>query len=161
MYKLAYEEAKRSIDDQRDELNGIRGRSVSFVAFVGSATAFLAGSGLRVSHPDRDALFYTLATIASAGALVMLLQLYRLLRPSKKLSWQYRLSADTLVQQWIESDVPAPNTGQFVRALTHTYDEMRVANEKLLDFIRRHYVWLVLVGSAQVILWAALVWLRA
>jgi hypothetical protein len=161
MYKLAYEEARRSIDDQRDELNGIRGRAVSFVAFVGSATAFLAGSGLRVTTPNRDALFYVLAGIGSIAALWMLYQLYRLLRPSKALSYEYRMSPTTLIEEWIESDVPPPNIGQFLRALATEYDAMLQQNEKLLEFLRSHYEKLVVGGSAQLIVWAALVWIRS
>jgi hypothetical protein len=41
MYKMAYDEAKRLVDDQVAELDGIRQRSVQFLAFIGTGTAFL------------------------------------------------------------------------------------------------------------------------
>src|SRR5664280_1806938 len=68
LYRIAYEEGKRALDDQVDELNGIRGRAVQFTAFVGSSTAFLAAVGLRTG-PDRSWLFYVLAGVASALSL--------------------------------------------------------------------------------------------
>ena len=125
-----------------------------------AATAFLVGSGLKVSTPNRDTLFYALAGVGTIAALGMLYALFRVLRPSKKLTYEYRLSPKTL-GTWVESDIPQPSHAQFLRALVAEYDGMTEQNEKLLEFIRAYYQWLVLGGSAQVIVWATLVWFRA
>ena len=77
--RLAYEEGKRALADQTDELNGIRNRAVSYMAFVGSATAFLVGTGLKAAH--RDAWFYSLAVLASAASLSTLALISLVLSP--------------------------------------------------------------------------------
>jgi hypothetical protein len=160
MYRLAYEESQRSLDDQRDELNGIRDRSVNFVAFVGAATAFLVGIGLHTANADRDAIYFVLAGAGTAGSLHLLVEVFLLLRPSSSNPWQYRLSGGSLISGWIESDVPAPDLAQFLRALAEINDSMRASNERLLRGVRNCYRRLVLGGSAQLIVWAVLVWLR-
>lgn len=158
LYSVAYAESQRTLDDQQDELKGMRDRAVAFTTFVGAATAFLVGTGLSVTH--RDITFYTLAAVASAFSAVWILLLIALLNPRKKKKWNYRLSAESLITGWIETEVPGPSKAQFLRALALTYDEMRTANEDLLGPLRTTYRWLIIVGSAQVTLWAALVWLK-
>lgn len=158
LYNVAYAESQRTLDDQQDELKGMRDRAVAFTTFVGAATAFLVGTGLSVTH--RDITFYTLAAVASALSAVWILLLIALLNPRKKKPWNYRLSAESLITGWIETEVPGPSKAQFLRALALTYDEMRTANEDLLGPLRTAYRWLIIVGSAQVTLWAALVWLK-
>ena len=158
LYSVAYAESQRTLDDQQDELKGMRDRAVAFTTFVGAATAFLVGTGLTVTH--RDITFYTLAAVASALSAGWILLLIALLNPRKKKKWNYRLSAKSLITGWIETEVPGPSKAQFLRALALTYDEMRTANEDLLGPLRTAYRWLIIVGSAQVTLWAALVWLK-
>lgn len=158
LYRTAYEEGKRALDDQQDELNGMRTRGVQFTAFVGAATAFLAGTGLKAIH--RDATFYVLAIAASALSVLLILLLLVLLRPSKERKWQYRLSTEVLIGGWIEREVPLPNEASFLRALAQRYDKMRTDNESLLGWLRKWYQLLIVVGTAQVAVWAALVWVK-
>lgn len=159
MYRIAYQEGQRALDDQQDELKGMRDRAVQFTAFVGAATAFLVGSGLHPAH--RDAAFYALAGVASALSAVLILLLLALLRPMAGRLWHYRLSAKSLIAGWIETEVPPPTEAHFLRALAEKYDDMRAENEKLLSLLRTWYRWLVVVGAAQVTVWAALVWVKA
>ena len=77
--RLAYDEGKRALADQTDELNGIRTRAGSYMAFVGSATAFLVGTGLKAA--DRDAWFYALASVASTASLLTLVLIALVLDP--------------------------------------------------------------------------------
>lgn len=158
LYRIAYQEAQRALDDQQDELKGMRDRSVQFTAFVGAATAFLVGAGLHPAH--RDASFYALAGVASALSVALILLLLRLLIPSSRRLWHYRMSAKSLITGWIETDVPPPTEGHFLKALAEKYDQMREANEGLLGWLRISYRWLIAVGAIQVTLWAALVWVK-
>jgi hypothetical protein len=158
MYRIAYQESQRTLDDEQDELNRMRDRAVQFAAFVGAATAFLVGTGLQATH--RDAAFYTLASLASALSALFIICLFIILKPSHKRLWHYRLSATSLIDGWIEAEVPPPNEASFIRAMAMKYDEMHRNNAILLKSLRRTYQWLILSGTAQVTVWAALVWVK-
>jgi hypothetical protein len=160
LYQVAYEEGRRTLDDQTDELNRMRDRAVNFAVFAGAATAFLVGTGLQAPH--RDATFYTIAIIASALSLLMIALLFVLLNPAKRRRelWNYRMSPKSIITGWIETEVPVPNRTQFNKALANVYDDMVMKNEVILGSLRRAYRWLIVVGSLQVTIWAALVWIK-
>jgi len=158
LYRVAYQEGQRALNDQQDELKGMRDRAVGFTAFVGSATAFLVGTGLHSAH--RDVTFYALAGVASALSAVFILLLLALLRPWRKKKWHYRIEPKKLITGWIETEVPPPSEADFFRALAETYDDMQSHNEDLLGVLRRWYRWLIVVGAAQVTVWAALAWAK-
>ena len=153
-------------DDQLDELNRLRDRAVQFVVFAGAATAFLVGTGLKA--PVRDTLFYALAWAGSALSIAAIVILFLLLNPQKKmfpwssndLRWSNRISARRLIAEWIEPQVPQMSEGNLLRALATQYDDYRAANERLLGVLRKYYSLLIVLGSAQVTVWAALVWAR-
>lgn len=157
-YRIAYQEGQRALDDQQDELKGMRDRGVQFTAFVGAATAFLVGTGLQ--HPSRDATFYTLASLASLLSAVLITLILVLLMPSRKHLWHYRMMPKILVKDWIERDVPFTDEAALLREVALTYDEMYRNNDALIKATRRAYKWLIVVGSAQVALWASLVWVK-
>lgn len=159
-YRLAYTETQRTLDDQRDELQGMRTRAVQFTAFVSAATAFLVGTGLHVT--DKNAVFYALAATASAFSALSIVLLAMLLRPSNRKKWHYRMSARVLIDGWIEqTEVPPLSDARFLKELALAYDEMHSKNELLLGSLRTWYSWLIIVGSAQVVMWAVLVWLKS
>lgn len=155
LYRIAYEEVQRAVDDQVDELNGVRQRGVQYLAFVGSATAFLVGASLKAV--ERTAGFYWVAGFATLISLLTLAALIRVLVPWG--AWEYRLSGRRLIDGWIESEVPAPNEAHLIRALTLRYDEMRSRNEGALRKIRRTYLAEIVFGTFQLILWVSLTWL--
>lgn len=160
LYQVAYEEGRRTLDDQTDELNRMRDRAVNFAVFVGAATAFLVGTGLQAPH--RDSTFYAIAILASALSALMILLLFIVLNPAKRRKeyWNYRLSPGSLIQGWIETEVPVPSKAQFNRALANVYDDMIKRNETVLSALRAAYRWLVVTGSVQLMVWAALVWIK-
>lgn len=159
LYRVAYEQSERALDDQTDELNGIRSRAVSFLTFVGAATAFLVGT--TVTSATKDALFYTVASLGTLLVVVCIICIFVVLKPSRMYPWQSRLSGEVLVKDWIDgTDVPSPNEAQIVRALALQYDEMRKANEALLGSIRRWYIRLIACGIAQLAVWISLAWLK-
>ena len=136
----------------------MRDRAVQFTAFIGAATAFLVGTGLHAAN--RDAVFYALASLASALSALSIVLLIALLNPSNKRKWNYRMSATSLIEGWIENEVPGPSEAQFLRALSIRYENMRCENETLLESLRTWYRWLIIIGSTQITVWAVLVWLK-
>jgi hypothetical protein len=159
LYRIAYEEGQRALDDQTDELNRLRDRAVQFTAFIGAATAFLVGAGIHPAH--RDSVFYTLAGTASGLSILSILLLLSLLKPRTRKLWHYPLSATSLIVGWIETEVPLPSEAHFLRALAEKYDTMRVQNELLLGVLRTTYTFLIIIGAIQITFWAALVWVTA
>ena len=158
-YRIAYQEGQRTLDDEQDELKGMRDRAVAFTAFVGAATAFLVGTGLQ--QANKDSLFYALASAASLLSVISIALVLVLLMPSKKKLWHYRLSSKRLIEDWIECDVPPPDEASLIRAMAILYDGMHKSNEALLASVRRYYRWLIAVGAAQVTMWAVLVWVKS
>src|SRR5215469_13190908 len=156
LYKIAYQEGQRTLDDEQDELNRVRDRAVQFTAFVGAATAFLVGTGLDA--PSKDALFYGLASAASALSAILIALLFIVLAPMGRHSWRYRMSTEFLISQWIEADLPQLDEAALLREMALQYGDMHRRNEAMLSSIRRSYRWLIATGAAQVTVWAALVW---
>ncbi len=155
MYKIAYDESKRTLEDQIDELNGIRTRAVAYLAFVGTGTAFLVGASLRTLN--RDDTFYLLASIGTALLVLTLVAVILVLAPWPR--WEYRLSGRILIRDWIEHEVPPANEVHLMRALTLRADEMRSHNEQLLGKIRLLYVLEIALGTLQLSLWVTLAWI--
>jgi hypothetical protein len=155
-YRIAYEQVQRAVDDQTDELNGIRDRAVAYAAFIGAATAFLVGSTVKgIAH---DATYLALASSGTLVFVVSIIALWRVIRPTKK-AWQIRLSGAVLVDDWIDSrDVPKPTDAQLIRALALRYDQMREANEVVLGGLRRSYVTYIVASMIQLAMWIVLAW---
>lgn len=153
LYQIAYQLGLRTLEDQRDELNGIRTRGGSFMAFVGSATAFLVGTSIQAA--SRDGLFYVIAVAATLCSTLALISLLALLRPKP---FEFRLSPGVLVDRWIEASVPRPSLDAFLRGLADLLEQMQGANEGLLRELRRRYVVLVGSGTLGLIAWTLLVW---
>lgn len=173
--KDAYEEGKRAVDDQMAELDSMRQRSVQFLAFVGSATAFLVGTGLAAtsaatqSGTPRDGWFYFFAITASVLSLVMILLVLAVLLsivrhpdgPKSKLGrahFDFRNSSRTLVEDWIDPPSQRMDEARYFRNLAITYDQKYEENEPFLSSIRVTYAWFLSVGTAQLVLWSVVVW---
>lgn len=169
LYKLAYDEGKRTVDDQLAELDSMRQRSVQFLAFVGAASAFLVGTSLKVT--DRSVIFYVIAIAASLCTLLtvalcisLLLATQRPWRSKRSESdgpmraWSFRLSPSALVR-WIEPDVRPPNESDFYRALAERYEGMAGDNDEGLSKVRRGYICFLGAAVFQLTLWLMLAWL--
>jgi hypothetical protein len=134
----------------------MRGRAAQHLAFVGSATAFLVGTGIGAAH--RTFGFYLLAGFATVASVLAIISVAWMLRP-KSASWQGMMSAQKLIENWIEHDVPRrPNEHEFLRSLALRQDEMRTKNDLVLTKLRRLYVVALSSGGVGILLWAALVW---
>jgi len=158
LYRIAYDHGLRTLDDQRDELNGVRGRAGQFMAFVGSATAFLVGAGLR--SPDRDWVFYLVAacgTFLIVGALACLVFV---LSPRSK--FVLTMDPGMLVDEWIDRQVPKrPTEADLLRHLAKRIQGMIDENDTRLTAIRWWYLGTVVLGTVALACWVGLVWARA
>jgi len=163
MYKVAYEEGKRLVDDQLAELDSMRQRSVQFLAFVGSATAFLVGTGLTT--PTRDTWFFILASSATFLSLSAILMVLAVLVSSRRLSspapyeFDFRVLPGKLVE-WIEPEVPQPDEVDFLRALANQYQSMYEHNEQGLKLVRKYYLLFIVMGFLQLSFWVSLAWMN-
>lgn len=83
-----------------------------------------------------------------------------LLVPRRDSLWHYRVSPVSLITGWIETDPPPPGGADFIRALARLCDEMRIANERLLQRLRWWYVALIIAAGLQMAAWMAFAWVR-
>ena len=164
LYKLAYLESVRAVEFQGRQLEGVRQRTVQYLAFIGTATAFLVGTGL--SGPTRDGWFFAIAgfgTLLAAACLVMAVRILLLLSGYRfglpRLEWAFGMSGKRLVE-WIEPEVGAPNETDYVRALTLLNDEAYETNAVALAALSRTQTWFVLCGFAQLLVWVILAWAK-
>ncbi|MCA1982973.1 hypothetical protein [Nocardioides nematodiphilus] len=164
LYKVAYDESVRAIDDQLAELDHVRSRAMQFLAFIGTGTAFLVGTGLNDSQ--RDGWFYALATVGSAMSVVTLLLVGAILlgvvvheKKPQEWRWAVRLSAQDLIR-WIEPQIHAPDEVDYLKEVALLNDERAEANEVGLGRLRHVYLALLTSGFVQLLIWAALVWAR-
>jgi len=152
--KLAYDQGLRTLDDQRDEMNGIRTRAGQFMAIVTAATAFLVGTSLASTAAQHPLIGLAIpATICSVTAILCTVAV---LWPW---TFDFRLSAGVLTERWIDRSVPAPSEDDFLRGLAITLDEMRKQNEPILRRMRNCYVGVVSFGTVGLTLWTLLAWL--
>lgn len=161
LYKVAFEESVRALEDQVKELDGIRQRLVSFLAFVGSATAFLVGSSLKPlegTAANRDLWFYLLAIGGTVVVIIALGCAIYLLWPGST-ELKVTASARLIISRTIEREVPAVESdGDLYRELAVHYDRGRCANDEVLDRVKKFYFWAIVGGVVQLGFWVALVW---
>jgi hypothetical protein len=159
MYRVAFDESVRALKDQVDELSGIRQRIVSYLAFIGSATAFLVGSSLKAPE-GRDDLFYYLAiagTTFMGGAIVCATFL---LWP-KFTSIGATSSAKKVIEGMIERQMsPIQTDAEFYHDLAMYNDNAVDKNDSKLAWSRGLYFAAVICGAVQLTIWIVLVWLR-
>jgi hypothetical protein len=171
VYKLAYEESKRSLDSQTLELDSLRQRAVQFLAFIGAGTAFLVGSGLAVdARPFGFYLFSIAGTILLIIAMLVLgYVLFPLHRVSVSTSgdkskkrlrvapWRGRLSGARLIAE-VDRDIPKATEEAFTAALVKQYDRMLTSNLLTLKAVRRAYVTFVFCSVLELACWVIVVW---
>ncbi|WP_445156030.1 hypothetical protein ACTWLI_07650 [Arthrobacter sp. Hor0625] len=155
LYRVAFEEGRRSISDQVDELNGIRTRAVSYMAFIGTATAFLVTTTLRSAAPG--GLFYVVAILATLSVAWATVQLCRVIRPG--LDFTIRLDPRDIITNFIDRQVPRPSEAQLLRSLAGWSGRYIDDNDNALEEIRRRFSHVILFGGGGLLLWTIAVWL--
>lgn len=155
LYRVAYEEGRKSIADQAVELSGIRTRAVSYMAFIGTATAFLVTTTLKSASSAWP--FYTLAILASLLMVWALFQLGRTIWPARKFT--FRIDPLEIINRYIEREVPAPSENELLRKLSKFYGNYIDNNEIQLKRVRSAFTQVVLFGGVSLFCWTITVWL--
>lgn len=126
--QLAYEEAKRAIDRQSDQLDGLRGRGGILLGAVSLATSFLAGLALDGGDLSTwatvAAIVATIAFIVAAGMCVAILW--------PRAEWGFNLSAGRILQQL---DALTPTEAEAYRELALRIQGNYRANRDRLDVL--------------------------
>lgn len=161
-YEVARDEELRRLELQRAEVEGIRARTAQFLAFVGAGTAFLVGSSL--SSSDRDLVFYLIAggaTLISAFTIMTAISVFvGGVRPKRRMTarWSFTLRPGTVLRA-VESDIE-PTESQLNAYLARLYAKMADENLPVLNRLRLQYLTFLSVGSAQLLSWVSLLWVR-
>lgn len=156
MYRIAYEQGLRTLDDQRDELNGVRSRAGAYMAFQGSATAFLIGATLSQVAPQPGFWFPWAASAGTVAFIVSLVFMILLLRP--KYVFNFRQSPKFIINEYIHYDIPCPSEADLLKRMSMDIDGFIFENEKSLAAIRNQYKWLVIFGAVSLLLWISAIW---
>lgn len=161
MYKVAFDESVRALEDQADELSSIRQRLVGYLAFILSATAFLVGSSINPqvsAQAVRDGWFYGLAITGTSLMVITVLLAIGLFWPRlSKLSTT--ASAKKIIDLNIDRKLsPVQNVAELYRDLALYNDDAVDQNDPVMTRARRFYFGAVVLGGLQLSAWVALVW---
>ncbi|MBP2453866.1 hypothetical protein [Mycolicibacterium lutetiense] len=161
LYKIAFDEAVRTLKQQSEELSAIRQRLVQFLAFAGTATAFLVGTALRpsegVAAVNRGLDFYILCGAGTITLGLTLVLTLILLFPNKTKLTVVSRSRDIL--DGILRDVsPTDTEAHLYYDLAWYYGGYIEKNIKILNEARWIYFSAIGTGALQLGIWIALVW---
>lgn len=146
-----------AVNAQREELSGIRNRSLTFTAFIVAACGLLVGVGLN--QRDRPPAFFIVAVIGTALFAALAVLLILIVVPLFK--FKFILEPDMLLR-WQSGDSPAPSYDEARQALIiHTLAPMLDHNKKQLTTVRRLYLALLVTAFCTLGVWVGLVWVFA
>lgn len=159
LYKVAFDESVRTLEQQTSELSAIRQRLVQFLAFVGTATAFLVGTSLKpeTTASPRGHWFMPLCIAGTAAMAMTLVLTLILLYP--KLTELTVVSSARDILDGIHRDVSPTNTeAHLLHDLAWYYDGYVKENAPILTRARWIYFSAIGAGAIQLGIWIALVW---
>ena len=147
--ELTYQAGMANVKAQSDELSGMRQRSITYSAFIISASGFLVGTGLN--KMSQDPTFAVLAIGGTLGFAALAVSLILLVAPF--LRFQFVLDPDALMR-WMEGDQRAPSRTIALRGLTEaTLPKMIRKNRASLKVARRLYRTVLITGAVTVGCW--------
>ena len=155
--RIAYDEAVRALNDQSSELSNLRTRTVSFIAFVASANAFLAGAVVKTPGSARDSVFYILTASASVCFLVLLVSAVRILSPRRRFA--FTTEPRELLAQ-VDAEVGS-SEAQYLSYLVQGYGGALELNDERLTPLRNSLLHLVVAGVAGTVLMVVVTWVVA
>lgn len=165
VYEQIRDEQLRELEGQRGELDSMRARISQYLAFVGAATGFLAGTGLTsVPAANRDLGFYLLAALGTAGFAALTYFAVMVLVGSggapRAGQFAFHLDSPKLLTK-AETQGKHPSKSGFTRYLANAYGIMVRDNEPLMRGVRRSYVIALSLGGFTLMSWCVLLWLKA
>lgn len=165
LYKIAYDESVRTLRDQTETLSNIRQRLVQFLSFVGAATAFLVGAGIRPSEgaDNRTELassFYPLTYWGIGLMLVTLVATIALLCP---IFWRLGVTSNAraIIEGSIDPVDPDEDAVEDEAELLHHlalfYSDNGEKNFTVLAWAKWVSFVAIICGVAQLGVWTTLV----
>lgn len=160
MYKVAFEASLRTFESQAQELSDLGQRAVTFLAFIATGTAVLIKAAIDV--PSRDTMFRGLALFATVLMILCVLSVLALLGITGGPRLQLLTSGRSIISESIHRDIsPTASLAHLYHDLVF-YNEAAIDNnERLLRRPRSLFVCAVTFGAGQLIVWIALIWIRA
>jgi hypothetical protein len=161
LYKIAFDESVRTLKQQNEELSAIRQRLVQFLAFVGTATAFLIGTSLR---PEEGSTAVTrgpeFLPLCSAGTVAMVVTLgLTLVLLYPRTTPLTVVSSAREILDGIHRDVsPTDTEAHLLHDLAWYYDGYVKENAAILAKARWYYFSAIGAGVLQLSIWTALIW---
>jgi hypothetical protein len=119
VYQLAYDEAKRALEQQAAALDNLRSRVGTLLAVVSLSTSFLGGIALQGKTPEE---WWSWAAIG-VFLLAVGLALY-LLVPTVRPGWVFSMNAKTIVEEYAEGEHPR---------------DLPTAHKYLALYLQRHF----------------------
>jgi hypothetical protein len=157
--ELAYEEAKRAIDRQSAQLDGLRSRAGILLAAISLATSFFGGLVLsnEALHDDKDhVVTITLVGLAIASFVYSAGWCIRVLWPAHQ-AWKFSLSAEGILGK---IEATGADEGTVYRQLAREHESNYDANEKRLENLYRLFRQASVGLAQETFAWlAAFVWL--
>lgn len=132
----------------------MRSRAVAYMAFIGTATAFLVSTTIRT--PNLQLPFYLVALTATLFVVWSIFQLARVIWPKR--SFTLRIDPINIIEQFIDREVPIPTQAELLRTLSKWFGRYIDDNDLALDKVRNAFTQVVLFGSGGLLLWTIAIW---
>lgn len=140
-YKLAMEEGRRAIDQQREDFKTIRDRTTALLAASGVVAAFVGGLAWRDKTAPLTSLTY--ASIAAFAIIVVITVL--VLWPR----WVTLAQDSQEIITWVEKD--GLDAAAVTRSIAYYHGANHAANRKVLDWMTIGYQVAVFFLAVEVI----------
>lgn len=151
-YRLAFDESVRTLEVLDKRLERVQTSYVAVLAFLGSASAFLAGSVLTsLERTDEIRIYSFIATVLFLGALGLAIwDLWPRRRPGG-------VDAATIVRAYVEPEVAAPLELTLAKLATQNADVAHRLRSSMAGMSARFAIFLVL-SMMSIGLWILTAW---
>ncbi len=143
-YRLAYDEALRSIAHQEATLDEMRSRAGLLLAALSVVTSFLGGSTIAAHGLGPMALLASVLFAGAGGILVSLLW------PRK--GWMFRFTPEEIIGVYVEADNPAEVNYMYRDLALHLGGNLS-KNERRMSRLWRGFQWACALLVAEVLVW--------
>ena len=156
--RLAADSGFSAIVAQREELAGMRNRSVAFSGLIVTASAFLVSTAMGNENTDRNFIFFISCALGTASFGVLVYFLIMVIYPAN--IFQFNIRAEDLAG-WLYGETRAPSREVAMKFLIKYIQEAHDYNEKNLHGIRRYYCGMLVMSMTTIGIWAAVAWVFA
>jgi hypothetical protein len=146
-YRLAFDEAVRTLDHQEAGLDNLRARSGMLLAALSVVTSFLGAAAIG-AHGVGPMAFVGIVTFAAAGVVLV-----GLLWP--RANWKWRFSPERIIADYVEGDDPADVNAMYRDLALHLGDN-HDDNQTRID-----RMWLAFEVACLLLVVEVVVWILA